>query len=119
MRGGMEPGCDGVLPRHGTSLPRQDEEGGLECILGVFAALQNPLADPEHHRSMSLKDGCKSGLVLTCLEPPEQFAVGQFSRSLWGHNWAFNPHGRFSMSIGEHTIPSKPVRSMHQNKNGR
>ena len=61
-------------------LPRQDEEGGLEGVLGMMVIAQELPADAQHHRPVSGHDGGEGGLVGRLAargEPLEQLAVGE------------------------------------------
>ena len=60
-----------------SGLAGQDEEGGLEGVLGVGLVAQHGPADVEHHRPVPVQQGVEGGLVLPGVEPPEEFVVSQ------------------------------------------
>lgn len=49
----VEPRPERVTPAQRAGLPGQDEEGGLERVLGVVGVRQRTPADPEHHRPVA------------------------------------------------------------------
>jgi hypothetical protein len=77
----MEPGAEGVAVADRSGLPRQDEENGLEGVLGVVGVAKELSADGEDHRAVPGDDRGESGLggegVAIGVEPLEELAVGQ------------------------------------------
>ena len=63
-----------------AGLPRQDQEGHLEGVLGVVRVVQDAPADAQHHRPVPLHqraEGRLAGLVAARHEPFQQLGVGQ------------------------------------------
>jgi hypothetical protein len=76
----MKPATEqvGIPDRRG--LARQDEEDGLERVLGVMMIAQELAADAEYHRPVSRHDGGESALIdgfASCSEPIKKLAVGK------------------------------------------
>ena len=58
----------------------QHEECRLKGIRGIVRIVQDALADPQDHRTMTRDQGCKgqlSGLIPVRAEPPQKLAVRQ------------------------------------------
>jgi hypothetical protein len=65
-----------TVPRyHGIRLARQDEEDGLEGVLGVVMIAEKPATDAEHHGAVAPNQRVKGGLVLPPDERFQQRAV--------------------------------------------
>src|SRR5262249_32129790 len=71
----MEPRGNGLLLTDAGSLACQDEEGGLEGVLGVVLVAQHLPADAEHQRPVLLEQRGKGALVPLGDEALEQLAV--------------------------------------------
>ncbi len=54
---GMEPRTERIPHPQQSRLVDQDEEDGLEGILGVVLVAQRRAADAQHHRSVPLDQG--------------------------------------------------------------
>ncbi len=77
QRHAIEPGAEPVGVAERTGLARQDEEDGLEGVLGEMAIAQELAADAEHHRAMPGHQGGEGGLVAAVVEPLDELAVGE------------------------------------------
>jgi len=75
VRDPVEPAGEPARGRDGRGLVREDEEGGLERILGVRPIAQHPQADGEDHRPVPADEEFERGLVAGGDEPGEQFGV--------------------------------------------
>jgi hypothetical protein len=65
-----------IPPRDdGCRLADEDEERGLEGVLGVLVALESAVTDAPHHPGVSPHDGGKSRLVVPLDETGKQFTV--------------------------------------------
>ena len=53
----VEPAPDRFLPPHGAGPADEDQEGGLEGVLGVVLVAQDRAADAEDHRPVPLHQG--------------------------------------------------------------
>ncbi len=60
-----------------SALAGQDEEGGLEGVLGEVAIGKELAADAEYHRAVPHHQGGEGGLVATVVEPLDELAVGE------------------------------------------
>ncbi len=79
-RHAVEPGAEQVRIADRPGLSGQDEEDGLEGVLGVMVIAQELPADAQDHRPVSGDDRGEGGLVGRLAsggEPLEQFAVGE------------------------------------------
>ena len=85
----MQPAPDRLLPAHGGGPADEDEERGLEGVLGVVLVAQDRAADAEDHRPVPLDQGREGRPgrlvpvpvpVRTAGEPAQQLAVGQPAR---------------------------------------
>ncbi len=75
----IEPVAQQVGFTDGTRFPGQDEEGGLEGVLGVMAVAQDLSADTEHHRPVSGHQRGErrfAGVVAPSDEAFEELTVG-------------------------------------------
>src|SRR5205823_14874122 len=63
---------EGRPPADRVAPADQDEEGGLEGVLGVGLGGQDPPAHPEDHQPVAVEDGPESGLVPTGPDPLDQ-----------------------------------------------
>src|SRR5262249_28415632 len=57
-------------------LPDQDEEGGLEGVIGVVGVVQDTAADALDHAAVPLDEGGEGGFVAVAGEASQQLAVG-------------------------------------------
>jgi hypothetical protein len=80
----VQPAGQRVGLAYRSGLSSEDEEGGLEGVLGVGLVAQDAAADVQDHRAVPPQEGRESRLVPLAEEPPEQFLV------------AGAPHPRFS-----------------------
>jgi hypothetical protein len=58
----VEPTGNGLTLADRTGPPRQDEECGLERILGVVLVAEDLTANAQHHRPVSLDQRREAGL---------------------------------------------------------
>ena len=72
----VQPVADHLPRRDGRRLADEDEEGGLEGVLGVVVA-QQAAAHAPHHRAVPLDEGGEGRLVAALDEAAEQFAVAK------------------------------------------
>src|SRR5262249_35735207 len=73
----VEPVAD-LLPRHDRGRAAgEDEEGGLEGVLGVVVVAEDPAADAPDHRPVALHQGLEGGLLATRDEAFQELAVGE------------------------------------------
>jgi len=55
----MKPRTERIPHPESSRLPRQDEEGRLEEILGLVLVAQETSAYAKHHRSVAFHQGCE------------------------------------------------------------
>ena len=67
----------GPAGRWSAAFADQDEEGGLERVLGVVGVAEDAAADAQHHRPVPADERGERGLVAGVEEPAEQFGVGR------------------------------------------
>src|SRR5262249_49457991 len=60
----------------GSGFPGQDEEGGLESVVGVVGVLQHPAAHAEDHRAVTAEQGREGRLVPRGDKAAQQLPVG-------------------------------------------
>ena len=72
----MEPVPDLAAGPDGRRLADEDEEGGLEGVLGVMGVAQDATADAQHHRPMPAHECLERILILPANESFQQLAVG-------------------------------------------
>jgi hypothetical protein len=63
------------MANEGRGLPRQDEEGGLEGILGGMSVAQHASADAKYQRPMPAHKNFNGGLVPASQEPLQKLAI--------------------------------------------
>ncbi len=73
----VEPVAQQVGVSDGGGLSCQDEEDGLEGVLGVMAVAQELPADAQDHRPVPRHQGGESGIVARGREPLEELAIGE------------------------------------------
>ena|GEM_PF-6825245 len=56
-------------------LPDKDQEGRLECVLGIRLVPQDTFADAEHHGSVAVHEHFERGLVAAGDKSIQQFAI--------------------------------------------
>ncbi len=74
-RHAIQPGPERIRVADRPGLARQDEEGGLEGVLGVVVIAEQLPADAQDHRAVSRHDGGEGGLITDGREPLEQLTV--------------------------------------------
>ena len=78
----VQPVADLCSGPDGRRLADEDEESGLERILGVVVIAQNTAADAPDHSGMPAHEHFESRCVLPAEEALQQLPIGQFCRSL-------------------------------------
>ena len=58
-----QPAAEAVLAPDRPSLADEDQEGGLEGVLGVVGVVEDRAADAQHHRPVPLDQGREGGFV--------------------------------------------------------
>src|SRR5262249_2405546 len=66
-----------TVPPQRRRLAHEDEEGGLEGVLGVLCVAQDAAANAQHHRPVPHEQGREGGLVVPRHEALEERRVGQ------------------------------------------
>jgi hypothetical protein len=59
----VKPRGHGLSPMSGSGLAGENEKAGLCNVLRVLLMVQDALADPQHHRSMTTHQQTKGGFV--------------------------------------------------------
>ena len=106
----VEPAPDRFPVADGGGAADEDQEGGLEGVLGVVLVAEDRTADAEDHRPVTLEQGGERrlrGLVAAVGEPAQELGVGQApmvpeSKSVWT-SWRTAPY-RFLT-----TVPVSPT----------
>jgi len=80
----VKPTGQGLSLANGGGLLGQDEEGGLQGVLGVVGIPQGAPADAQDHRPVTAEQRLEGGLVMAAQEGPEQGAVGFLGYRLVG-----------------------------------
>jgi hypothetical protein len=62
---------------HGRRFAREDEESGLEGVLGIMEVVKDAAADAQDHRPMSAHQRCEGRLIAGSDETSEQLAIGK------------------------------------------
>ena len=81
----VEPRCHGIGFADGAGPPGQHQEGGLEGVLGVVMAVEDPAADAQDQRAVPVQEGCERGLVAAQGEALEQFPVARAGAAVFQH----------------------------------
>jgi hypothetical protein len=71
----VEPAAQGLPLADGSGPAGQQQERGLEAVLGVFHPAEHPPADAEDHRPVPLEERCERRLVSPAEVGREQLAV--------------------------------------------
>jgi hypothetical protein len=72
----VEPAAERALMVEAGGLAGEDEEGGLEGVLGVLHVAKDAAAQAEHERSVSLDEGGEGGLLTAVDESLQQVRIG-------------------------------------------
>src|SRR5262249_41338817 len=104
VRDGVEPGADGALAVERRGLACEDEEDGLEHVLGVLGAGEHAAARPQHEWPVAAHERLERGGVAAVGEALQQLtvgervaAVGQFAQGFEYARQVFAWHGRSSL----------------------
>jgi hypothetical protein len=75
----VEPTGYGMTQADRAGLANEEQERGLEGILGVVRVAEHVLADTEHHRAMALDQGGEGGrrFIARAGEVLHQLPIGQ------------------------------------------
>jgi hypothetical protein len=70
----IEPACNRRASADRTRLAGEDQERGLEGVVGIVGFPEHAPADTQHHRTMPSDQGCESGLTapITSTQVPFQ-----------------------------------------------
>jgi len=71
----VEPAAQPLVAHQGRGLARQDEEGGLEGVLGAVNVVQHAAADAEDQRPVTAHQHLDGGFVAVGHEPLQQLTV--------------------------------------------
>ena len=81
QRHAIQPGGEPVRIAERVRLARQDEEGGLEGVLGEVVIGEELPADAQDHRAMARHQGGEGGLggglIAAVVEPLDELPVGE------------------------------------------
>jgi hypothetical protein len=72
----VQPVADGVAGGQAVALFHEDEQGGLEGVVGVVRVAEQPPADAEDHRRVAADEGGEGVLVVPGEERLEELPVG-------------------------------------------
>ena len=78
----MKPGSQGIFNPKTSSLLHQDEESGLERVLGIVRAVQQIQAHPHNHGAVPFDECCESQLgrfAVKRRKPIQQLRVRQIA----------------------------------------
>src|SRR5262249_12258266 len=78
----VQPAGDGTFLDDGAGLAGQDEERGLEGVLGVLFLAQETAADAHHQRAVALHEGREGGILTQGGEPAQRLAIAQLAGGL-------------------------------------
>jgi hypothetical protein len=81
----VQPAGQGSVPAQAAQVLGEDEEGGLEGVLGVLGVLQDAPADAVDHRAVALHHGVKRRLVPGGKDPFDEVPVGLVGEQLRRH----------------------------------
>ncbi|HEY8502999.1 MAG TPA: hypothetical protein VIL46_00355 [Gemmataceae bacterium] len=110
----MEPACDVAALADRSRPLGEHQEGGLEGVLRVVLAAQQPAADGQHHRPVPLQKRPEGVGVAAAGEAVEEVAValvggqGDFPEELLSGPDRRGRHG--APSEGENDVPTQVVR---------
>ena len=79
----MKPACGRVPAADGPGTLGEDEEGGLESILGVVRVGQDLAADTPDHRPVpphQLREGGLGGFARPHRKPLQELTIGQVAQ---------------------------------------
>jgi hypothetical protein len=71
----VQPAADRLAASDRRGLARQDQEGGLEGVLGIVGVAEDAAADAEHHRPVAADEGLERRFVARHGEALEQVGV--------------------------------------------
>ena len=72
----VQPVAHQLALADGSRLTSQDQEGGLEGVLGVLLVAEHAPAHPQHHRPVPLHEAGEGAVVPVGGEVVQQLAVG-------------------------------------------
>src|SRR5262249_37434580 len=73
----VEPIANCLFQYETTSLANEDQEGRLECVLGIVVVVQEAAAHPPDHRAVPTHEGTKRSIITAAEECLQQLLVGQ------------------------------------------
>jgi hypothetical protein len=95
-----EPAAEGALTVEAGGFTGEDEEGGLEGVLGVLLVTQDAAAQAEHERSVALYEGGEGGLLTAVDESLQQVRIGGVRPGQGGEPAAEAGEGQAEQSHG-------------------
>ena len=89
----VQPAAQRVAGADRAGRTRQDQEGGLECVLDVVLLLQHGAAGGQDHRAMPRDQGLEGGLVAVGDIPGQELAIAESDRAAVVEQVAEVPQG--------------------------
>jgi hypothetical protein len=81
-------------------MARQDEKGGLECVLGVLNVPQGAQTDSQDHRSVPAHQCFEGRLIIADKEATQQSAIGLLANFLISSEIPYVPEDCFELRRG-------------------
>ncbi len=111
----IEPPPDRALDANRAGLAHQDQESRLKGVFGIVRIGQNPPADAQHHRSVTLHERGKGKLgrfVATGQESLQKLSVGESAQALRLKKDLNLPRNRASVWLRHRPGPRSCCRSL-------
>ena len=84
----VQPVTNGLSGQKRRSLADQDEERGLEGVLGIVRIVEDTTADRQHHGAVTAHQSRESGLVALSQKTLQQLTIRRIRVVLQQHNFA-------------------------------
>ena len=101
----MQPAADGALDPDRPGLARQQEESGLEGVVGVVGVVEDAAADAQDHRPMPTDQGLEGQLVAVGDVPFQEPGVGQARQGPLAEEAVDLPQGGVASQAGHESRP--------------
>ncbi len=104
----MEPAADRAVDPDRPGLAGQQEESGLEGVVGVVGIVEDPTADRHHHRPMTLNQGLKGQFVAVRYVSFQEPAVGEARQGPLAEQAVDLPQSVATLCTGHVALPQNP-----------
>jgi hypothetical protein len=112
-RHAMQPAADGALDPDRSGLARQQEEGGLEGVVGIVGVVEHAAADGQDHRPMPTDQRLEGQLIAVGHVTFQQPGVGLARQGPLAEEAADRPQGAVALHAGHDMLLPFGLRGSH------